>query len=116
MFKFLKNVDKEECRQFEKYVKIRGKFVLKQIYDFLLNFNKEKVNYSDISTCIRYDKNLRDNLYIYLATFEEYLRAQILDKYDIKEGYTVNRKEENYIEKMAKSIKAGRIREYSSSA
>lgn len=98
---FANNMEKEE---FEKYVKIRSKFVLNQIFDFLLNFDREKVNYSDLSTCIIYDKNLRDKLYIYLATFEEYLRAQLFDKYEIKEGYTVNRKERNYIKKMAKKI------------
>ena len=113
MFKLLKYVDKEECCQFEKYVKIRGKFVLKQIYDFLLSFDKEKVKYSDLSTCIRYDKNLRDNLYIYLATFEEYLRSQIFDKYEIKKGYTVNKKEKNHIEKMARNIFESTGKEYS---
>ena len=96
--------DELERAKFEKYLKIRGKFVIKQIYDYLLNFDKEKVNYKDLSTCIRYDKNMRDTLYIYLATFEEYLRAQLFDKYEIKEGYTVNRKERNYIKKMAKKI------------
>lgn len=113
MFECLKYTDNEEKINFEKYVKIRGKFVLKQIYDFLLNFNKEKVEYADLSTCIIYDKNLRDNLYIYLATFEEYLRSQIFDKYEINEDFNFDSKEKNYIEKMAENIYESNNKEYS---
>ena len=36
-----------------------------------------------MSSLIRYDKNLRDTLYIYLATCEEYLRALLLKHYDV---------------------------------
>lgn len=113
MFEKLDFADNHERAEFDKYKKIRSKFVLKQIYDYLLNFNTEQVKYSDLSTCIRYDKNLRDNLYIYLATFEEYLRTQLFDKYEIKEGYTVNRKEKNYIEKMARNMFESTGKEYS---
>lgn len=113
MFENLDFADEHEIAEFDKYKKIRSGFVLKQIYDFLLNFDKKKVKYSDLSTCIRYDKNLRDNLYIYLATFEEYLRSQIFDKYEIKKGYTVNKKEKNYIQKMAMNMFESAGKEYS---
>lgn len=113
MFENLDFADEHEIAEFDKYKRIRSKFVLKQIYDFLLNFDKKKVKYSDLSTCIRYDKNLRDNLYIYLATFEEYLRSQIFDRYEIKKGYTVNKKEKNYIEKMARNMFESTGKEYS---
>ena len=104
MFERLIFADELERVEFEKYVKIRGKFVFKQIYDYLLNFDKEKVDYTDISSCIRYDKNMRDTLYIYLATFEEYLRTQLFDRYEIKESFTSNRKERNDINKMAEDM------------
>ncbi len=90
MFERLIFADELERVKFDKYVKIRGKFVFKQIYDYLLNFDKEKVEYTDISSCIRYDKNMRDTLYIYLATFEEYLRTQLFDRYEIKESFATN--------------------------
>ena len=99
MFERLIFADELERVEFEKYVKIRGKFVFKQIYDYLLNFDKEKVDYTD-----RYDKNMRDTLYIYLATFEEYLRTQLFDRYEIKESFTTNRKEKNDIKKMAENM------------
>ena len=104
MFERLIFADELERVKFEKYVKIRGKFVFKQIYDYLLNFDKEKVDYTDISSCIRYDKNMRDTLYIYLATFEEYLRTQLFDRYEIKESCATNGKERNDIKKMAENM------------
>ena len=59
----------------------------KQIYDILLQANEgSEVSYYELSSFIRYDKNLRETLYIYLATCEEYLRAIILERYDVKEG------------------------------
>ena len=104
MFERLIFADELERVKFEKYLKIRGKFVFKQIYDYLLNFDKEKVDYTDISSCIRYDKNMRDTLYIYLATFEEYLRTQLFDRYEIKESFATNGKERNDIKKMAENM------------
>ena len=71
---------------FEKYSKVKGKFLYLQFYDIFLE-NNEKVNYKDIKSCIIYDKNLRDILYIYLGTFEEYFRAQMLEKYDLVSPY-----------------------------
>lgn len=112
-FERLNFADDTERTKFKKYVKIRGQFVLKQIYDYLLNFDKKGVNYSDLSTCIRYDKNLRGQLYIYLATFEEYLRAQLFDKYEIKKGYNVNIKKKDYIKKIAENMYENTDKEYS---
>lgn len=113
MFEKLAYSNDEEKSEFEKYVKIRGKFVLKQIYDYLLIFNRDSIKYSDLSTCVRYDKNLRDILYIYLATFEEYLRAKILDKYDVESSYVFSRKEKHYIKKMADSMYESKNKESS---
>lgn len=67
-------------KDFEKYINIKGKFLFKQVYDFLLSIpGNTNATYYQVSSCIRYDKNLRDKLYIYLATFEEFLRAKIFD-------------------------------------
>lgn len=108
MFEKLNYLNDEERIEFEKYLRIRSKFLFKQIYDYLLLENAEKVNYSDLGTCIRYDKNLRDKLYIYLATFEEYLRAQMYEKYEIKKDFKFGRKrkeeKEEYIKRIAEHI------------
>lgn len=73
-----------EQKDFEKYAKIKGIYLHKQVYDVLLSYNSEQVSYSELSSVIRYDKNLRDKLYIYLATFEESLRAELFSKYDVE--------------------------------
>lgn len=74
--------DNEMC-DFEKYIKIKGVYLHKQIYDVLTAYNSDTVTYSELSSVIRYDKNLRDTLYKYLATFEEYLRANLFAKADV---------------------------------
>ena len=82
MFEKLRFKTKREETEFNKYIKLKGEFLYKQIYDILLE-NKEIIWYEEISSYVRYDKNLRDKLYIYFACAEEYLRAMLLDKYDV---------------------------------
>lgn len=72
-----------EMRDFEKYIEIKGVYLHKQIYDVLATYSSDTVTYYELSSVIRYDKNLRDTLYKYLATFEEYLRANLFAKYDV---------------------------------
>ena len=74
----------KELEDKEKYKKLKGVYLHKQVYDILLEANGgENVTYYELSSIIRYDKNLRDTLYIYLATAEEYLRALLCEKYDV---------------------------------
>lgn len=68
---------------FEKYLELKGRYLHKQIYDIILDA-KGSVSYNELSSVIRYDKSLRNKLYEYLATFEEYLKAQIFEKYDVE--------------------------------
>ncbi len=86
MFEKLTFASQEERDDFEKYKKLKGVYLHKQVYDILLEANVgEIVTYYELSSIIRYDKNLRDKLYIYLATAEEYLRALLCTKYDVSE-------------------------------
>ena len=83
MFEQLTFTNEKEKREFKKYLSLKGKYLYKQVYDILLEKNKGTVSYQELSSLIRYDKNLRDTLYIYLATCEEYLRALLLKSYDV---------------------------------
>ena len=84
MFEKLTFASPKEKEDFEKYKKLKGVYLHKQVYDVLLEANGgENVTYQELSSIIRYDKNLRDTLYIYLATCEEYLRALLLKSYDV---------------------------------
>ena len=82
---FDKANEEKERAEFEKYKKLKGVYLHKQVYDILLEANGgETVTYAELSSIIRYDKNLRDTLYIYLATVEEQLRVLLLDNFDLK--------------------------------
>ena len=85
MFEKLNFENQEEEKEFDKYIKLKGKFLFKQIYDVLIE-TKNNISYKEISSYIRYDKLLRDKLYIYFACAEEYLRTLLLDKYDVADG------------------------------
>ena len=85
MFEKLTFASPREKEDFEKYKKLKGIYLHKQVYDILLEANGgENVTYYELSSIIRYDKNLRDTLYIYLATIEENLRVLLLDNFDLK--------------------------------
>ena len=85
MFEKLTFASPREKEDFEKYKKLKGVYLHKQVYDILLEANGgENVTYYELSSIIRYDKNLRDTLYIYLATVEEQLRVLLLDNFDLK--------------------------------
>ena len=62
----------KESAEFEKYKALKGEYLYKQVSDILFELDGKPVSYSDVSSIIRYDKNLRDTLFIYLATFEEW--------------------------------------------
>ena len=85
MFEDLIFANEDEKETFKKYLPLKGKFLHKQIYDILKEANGDQVTYYELSSVLRYDKNLRDTLYIYLATAEEYLKALLLDKFDSDE-------------------------------
>ena len=80
---FTNEKEEQEKQEFKKYLSLKGEYLYKQVYDILLEKNKGTVSYQELSSFVRYDKNLRDTLYIYLATCEEYLRALLLKHYDV---------------------------------
>ena len=82
------------------YIKVKGLSLHKEIYDYLLKENNNQViTWKQISDELRHDKGLRDTLYIYLATLEEYIRAYISNKYedDINQPFWISSKGRNDI-------------------
>ena len=75
--------NKEEQDLYNKYKPLRGEGVYYLVENALKVYrNNEEVSYHDFSSLIRYDKKLRDNLYIYLALFEEYVRNLLFNQYE----------------------------------
>lgn len=87
MFEKLRFANGKEKEDFEKYRRLKGTYLHLQVYNLLLEKNGANgVTYEELSSHIRYDKNLRDLLYIYFATLEEWLRAKLLERFDVPEG------------------------------
>lgn len=74
MFEKMTFQNQEEKDDFEKYRRLKGDDLYYQIYRILLE-KTDRVRYVTVRAYIRYDKNLRDMLYVYLAALEEYCKA-----------------------------------------
>ena len=77
------------------YIKVKGLYLHIKIFDYLAKGNKDlNIAWKQISDELRIDKGLRDSLYIYLATLEEYIRAYISNKYenDLNQSFWINGK------------------------
>ena len=67
------------------YLRVKGTAFHQKIMTHLgVDFNDDKsiIEWSKVSALLRYDKKLRDKIYIYIATFEEYMRAYLSNKYE----------------------------------
>lgn len=72
-----------EKQTFYDYLGFKGLFLHKHVYEAFLLY-KDSLTYKELSSYIRYDKGLRNVLYRNLSAVEEYYRARLLNKYDIK--------------------------------
>lgn len=74
----------EERQKAEFYLEMKGIAFHKAILDYLCQKENKTIpiEWSDLSNELRSDKALRDILYKYLATLEEYIRAYISNKYE----------------------------------
>ena len=75
----------DEKKDAEFYIRVKGIAIHQKIITHLgVDFSnvESTVEWSKVSALLRYDKKLRDKIYIYIATLEEYLRAYISNKYE----------------------------------
>jgi len=65
------------------YLDTKGVSIHLRIVEHLgFNLSNQKLEWTRISALLRYDKKLRDKIYVYLATLEEYIRAYISNNYE----------------------------------
>lgn len=83
LIKKIKFIDDKEKSNFQQRVKNKGIHIYFDIISFLEKQNIE-LNYHNISSINIYDKRVRDILYSFIAFIEEYFRAKIINKYDVK--------------------------------
>lgn len=75
-------LDDDSKNTFIKYYKVRGYGIYKTIYDAILSINgNNSIEYKVFSDFIRYDKSIRDELYKYLAMYEQVLVNNICENY-----------------------------------
>ena len=86
--------DNEERENALFYINMKGLYLHMMIFDYLSKeTGYEQISWKQISDELRKDKGLRDILYIYLATLEEYIRAYISNKYSdncIDQSFWIN--------------------------
>lgn len=70
------DIEAREEQEFIDYLRLRGFYLYKQVYEALISCSevKENIKYCDFKNFIRYDKSIRDKLYVFLAAAEESLR------------------------------------------
>lgn len=79
---FIEFNNEKEKEKAEFYLSVKGVELHRRILDYLgCDFEKSKIEWPKIANVLRTDKALRDIIYKYLATLEEYIRAFISNKY-----------------------------------
>jgi hypothetical protein len=116
-------IDEEERYHASRYLEFKGVMNHINIINFLIDdgvniYDEEKkIKYSIVKSFYRYDKRLRKIAYKFIATFEEYIKAQICNSYiDIedewceqREEWDLNKKQEQYGVKGKKLNKAEKL-------
>ncbi len=69
----------------EKYIALKGIVQYRRVIEFYRS-QGQTPTYTKVSSMYRYDKRLRDTLYIYLATAEEFMRACIGNQFEDNES------------------------------
>ena len=74
--------DEKESAKF--YIDMKGIAFHVKVLNYLgYIFNGDnKISWKKLSSTLKMDKRIRDKVYIYLATLEEYVRAYISNKYE----------------------------------
>ena len=100
---FINKLNKKDRENFYRYSKIRGVQLYKIIY-YSLNRISDNVSYQDVNSFIKYDKALKDVLYTYLGSLEEYIKVYIFANYDFEANVEHNKYSYLYFKDLPKTI------------
>lgn len=101
---FINNLNAEEKNNYNDYSEIRGVQQYKIIYESLYNIHSN-VTYNDVNAFIRMDKNIKDILFTFLGTLEEYIRNDILLRFDFDNISNSSKDEYHYFSELPPCIK-----------
>ena len=80
---FIRTLSYKDKENYDRYSVLRGKQSYKIIFECLSKFDNN-ISYTDVNSFIRYDKRMKDILYIFLGSLEEYIKNYIFTNYDFK--------------------------------
>lgn len=100
---FIEKLNNDNKRTFEKYSKIRGVQQYRIIFE-TLNEVDSNVKFSDVNSFIILDKAIKDVLFKYLGTLEEYIRNDILLRFDFDPDVELKKTEYHYFKGLPKCV------------
>lgn len=101
---FIDNLSSDEKKNFNDFSEVRGVQQYKIIYETLCKINSN-VRYSDVNAFIIMDKDIKDALFTFLGTLEEYIRNDILLRFDFDIDAELSKDEYHYIKGLPPCVK-----------
>lgn len=101
---FIEKLNNDDKNTFEKYSKIRGVQQYRIIFE-TLNKVDSNVSFTDVNSFVILDKAIKDVLFKYLGTLEEYIRNDILLKFDFAPEAELKKSEYHYFKGLPKCIR-----------
>ncbi len=101
---FIKELSEKDLKNFNQYKDIRGIQTYRIIFEALRKKNNI-VTYSDVNSLVMYDKALKDMLYTYLGTLEDYIKSYILSNFDFSSYENLEKEPYKYFRKLPKCVK-----------
>lgn len=112
LLSFIAFKNEQEKEEAEFYMAVKGVELHRRILLFLgCTFSeKSKIKWFKIARILKTDKALRDVIYIYLATLEEYMRAFISNKYEnnIQQSFWIDGSGQRQANKIKANILSGK--------
>ncbi len=102
--KFINKLTGEDLDNFNQYKDIRGVQTYRIIFE-TLNKKNNTVRYEDVNSLVRYDKALKDVIYTYLGTLEDYIKNHILTSFDFSSNENLDKEHYTYIKGLPKCEK-----------
>lgn len=101
---FIEKLNNDDKSTFEKYSKIRGVQQYKIIFEALSKVDSN-VKFADVNSFVILDKAIKDVLFKYLGTLEEYIRNDILLRFDFDPEAELKKPEYHYFKGLPKCIR-----------
>lgn len=102
--KFIEKLNNDDKNTFKKYSKIRGVQQYRIIFE-ALNETDSNIKFSDVNSFIIFDKAIKNVLFKYLGTLEEYIKNDILLRFNFSLETELKESGYHYFNGLPKCIK-----------